>query len=478
MALSALGMAGLVACSGDGEPAATSSTLPPRVTAMWAEDSTWVAVAPPKNTYVPGPDTPSSVHIEALMHRGKPQPDAEIQAVPEPQNAAQTLYADPTVAEPWADRAVMVGRVASSDIDGMFAPSEGTTAATIQETEGRVGHYGDLWFAAWPIPTPTCDVCAQEAFVIGPGLSKERVLAIAETVRQKPAPHADPTTLPEGLRSMGSAPGAQGSMSVGVWPQELVMRSGDASATFQVWSGDPRLYAHLAFWSQDGKPIETWRRGWTDVVQQGKVIVDIASTYDSPAPSATDKDALRRAAAALVRGDADAVDAALDDAIENLGPLPSDRNLCEGQRSADGVWTTLSGVEGHLRWGLTMEVANGSVNYCDDLWFATSGGGPTGSGAGPLGPIPSDGIRFTVVGSTGGLDESTVHMVAGDVPDSAVRVVATMGEQSKPAELADLGPEAGRRWFATAFLSDSTTSSVDVVAYDAAGDAVATGSQE
>lgn len=474
--LAVLSAVGLVACGGDAEPAAAPTTLPPRVAAMWAEDSTWVAAAPADDVYVPGPEMPEEVRIEALMRRGTPNPDAEPQTVPGPEGAAQTLYADPASPEPWADRAVVVGRVAGSDVDGGFGGGEGTTAATIQGTQGRVGRYGELWFASWPIPS--CDVCDQEAFVIGHGLTEEGVLAIAETVRQNPAPHADPATLPKGLRAMGSAPGSQGWLSVGAWPQELVMRSGDTSATFQIWSGDPRLYAHLAFWSRNGRPVESWRQGWMDLVQVGDVTVTITSTYDSPPPSTADVEALRAAAAALVPGDAAAVDAALTDAVESLEPLPKDRHLCPRTRGEESVWTTLSGVVEDMRWGLTIEVADGIANYCEDLWFATSGGGPTGGGGGRLGPVPPGGVRFGGGGITGSGDEPLVRMVAGDVPDSSVRVVVAIGDASVDADLAEVGPEPGRLWFATAFFVDSALGAFDVVAYDAAGNPVATGSQE
>lgn len=80
---------------------------------------------------------PEEVRIEALMRRGTPHPDAEIQTVPGPEGAAQMLYADPALPEPWADRAVVVGRVAGSDVEGGFGGGDGTTAATIQGTQGR-----------------------------------------------------------------------------------------------------------------------------------------------------------------------------------------------------------------------------------------------------------------------------------------------------------------------------------------------------
>ncbi|MBS1848010.1 MAG: hypothetical protein JST73_06995, partial [Actinobacteria bacterium] len=312
VAFAVLATVGLVACTSAAKHGATSTTLPPTVAAMWAQTGPWVAVAPPTATYVPGPDTPRSVRIEALIQRGSSAPGTTVSKVPEAEDAAQTLYADPTVAEPWADRAVMVGRVAASDIDGVFGPSKGTTAVTIQGAKGRVGRYGDLWFATWPIKVPSsyCIACDQAAFVIGHGLTRERVLAIARTVRQQPTPHAAATALPVGLRSMGSAPGSQGDVSVGVQPQELVMRSGATPATFQVWSGDPRLYAHLAFWASDGKPVETWRRGWTRLVQRGGVTV-IVSDSERSDPPARDVQALRAAAGALVPGDAAVVKAAL-----------------------------------------------------------------------------------------------------------------------------------------------------------------------
>lgn len=472
-----LTMVGLVACGGDGSPGATPTTLPAQVTAMWSATDPWVTVAPPEATYVPGPDTPSSVRITALMQVSNPGSDSDpdARAVPEPQDAAETLYADPTSPEPWADRAVMVGRVAGSDVEGLFAPRTGVEAVTIQGKKGRVGRYGKLWYASWPIPT--CDVCDQEAFVIGHGLTKARVLAIAETVSQKPAPHAEEATLPDGLASLGSAPIAQGTVSVGVRPRELAMTAGNATATFQVWSGDPRLYAHLAFWSADGKSIESWRRGFTDVVQHSKVTVTITSLADAPEPSPAAQDAFRGAAAALVPADAGAVKRAVADAVENLKPLPADRNLCDATGLTGDAWATLSGVAGQLRWGLTLEAGKGFVNSCDDYWLVTSGPLPGGGAGERLGPVPPGGVRFSGGGTTGTGDSLWIRIVAGDVGDSATRVVVTVDGKSTEAQLADVGPEPGRRWFATAALSDqmNVATKVHVIAYDKAGNQVATG---
>lgn len=466
-----------LACSSGGGSAESPSTLPAEVQAMWATTGPWVAVARPDSTYVPGPDTPASVKIEALVQHKNSGADASVKAVPRPEDAAETLYADPTSAKPWAERAVMVGRVAGSDTDGRFAPRNGTMPATIQGTKGRVGHYGDVWFASWPIPT--CDVCDQDAFVIGYGLTKARVLAIAETVRQTPTPRADVRTLPTGLKALGSAPGAQGSVSVVAWPQELAMRVGEVTATFDVWSSDPRLYAHLAFWSHDGKPIEKWRRYWMDAVRHGDITVTMTGTPGGPMPSSADAKALRDAAGALVPGDAAAVEAAIADAVANLRPLPASRNLCEGMGWNEGTWTTLSGVAGQLRWAVTLAASGGAVDSCEDLWYATEGGGPTGGGGGLLGPVPPGGVRLTNGGTTGSAGGHWALTIAGDVPEAAARVVVTVGGISADAELAKIGPEPGRRWFAAGFGSQKMDmlAKPEVSAYDQAGAQIATSVQ-
>jgi hypothetical protein len=55
--------------------------------------------------------------------------------------------------------------------------------------------------------------------------------------------------------------------------------------------------------------------------------------------------------------------------------------------------------------------------------------------------------------------------------------VVTVDGKSTEAQLADVGPEPGRRWFATAALSDqmNVATKVHVIAYDKAGNQVATG---
>lgn len=173
------------------------------------------------------------------------------------------------------------------------------------------------------------------------------------------------------------------------------------------------------------------------------------------------------------------MNAAVADAVQNLKPLPRDRNLCPASSLTGEVWTTLSGVVGQLRWGVSLEAGKGVLNFCDDFWLATSGAVPAGDGGGPLSPIPPGGVRFADVGTTGtGGGEPWVRTVAGDVPDSAARVVVNVDGRPTEAELSDVGPEPDRRWFATDVPADEMNMlhKVDVIAYDQSGNQVATGS--
>lgn len=479
LAAAAFGLAGVAAC-GDGGRAATPTTLPPRVAAMWAQDESWLRVAPPDAVYVPGPAMPDDVRVEALIGPHAADPEAELRPTPRPDDAAQTLYADPTSAEPWADRALVVGRVAGFDGTGSF--NEGGdhgTPVDIQRSRGRVGRSGDMWFAVWDIPTTACASCSQEAFVIGHGLTREKVLAIAETVRQEPHPRADPASLPDGLKPMGSSPGAEGVMVVGVAPQVLAMRSGDATAELTAWTGDARLYAHLAFWSRTGSPDRSWRDGWMTVVGRGGDVITVSGSPAAAEPGATEVEALTEAAASLVPGDAAAAEKAMADVVRDLGPLPADQHLCLVERGKEGVWTTLSGVAGIARWGLTLEVADGLANYCDDIWFADSGGGPSSASGGRIGPVPPGGVRFGGGGGLSRRDGSSVTVLAGDVPDAAARVVVSLNGEPIDGELADVGPEPGRRWFAAGFYHERSAidHKIEAVAYDADGNPIASGAQ-
>lgn len=141
----------VLAASGCGQPTDAderTSPVPARVRAMWDETAPWVDAAAPDPLLVPGPNLPASVEVTAIQ---RPTSYAEPHQPPPgaaPLDAATTLYADPTSSEPWADRAVVVGRVRASEADeGAFLFDEGTDVR-IQGREGRVGRFRGLWFAA------------------------------------------------------------------------------------------------------------------------------------------------------------------------------------------------------------------------------------------------------------------------------------------------------------------------------------------
>ena len=342
----------------------------------------------------------------------------------------------------------------------------------IQGREGRVGQDRGMWFATWSIPT-SCEVCEQEAFVIGHGLTRASVLAIAETVSQEPTPKADPATLPGGLRSMGSAALADGLVNAYRSAQEFVMRVGTTEATVRVWSGDPRLFAHLAFWSRDREQAQASEQGWSTFVDSGDDVVGVTAYA---VPSEADADAVVAAARALVPGNDQAVDEAMANVVADLEPFESTRNLCE---IGNGPWETFSGVIDDTRWGTTMMVADGVYfSECDSIWPATATHG-TGGGTGThLGPIGTDGVRFTGGGTNGSGGGRTVRIVTGDVPASAVTVHVECAGQTTEVKPGSTGPTPDRRWFATAFIVDGWNQGTrqEVTAVDASGATVATGS--
>lgn len=469
-AMAALAVAACGAGADRADPATgaeRSGPTPDVVAQMWDQPAPWVAAASPDPLVVPGPDAPASVELTALVRpREVPEPQAPSPETPGPFEAAQTLYADPTSPEPWTDAAVMVGRVEGSDVEGSFLFGRGD-AVTIQGRRGQVGRFAGLWFASWSIPT--CDVCDQQAFVIGHGLSRERVLSIAESVRQSPGPTADPATLPEGLRAMGSLHGTTGTAWTRPWAEQLRVRTGEVEATLTVWTGDPRLYAHLAFWAPPGRPLDGASR-WREVIADGRRVVSIEV---EATPSGDERSALEAAARALVPGDDTAVARALDEAASNLVPVPSTEELCP---EVEGRWATLSGVVDRAVWAVTLHATeDGLLDSCASV--TTVEGEESGGGTGSrLGPVPAGGARVYPEGIGTGAGPSFLR-VDGDVPASAVRVRVESGDTSVDAVLADTGPEPGRRWFSVAILDETAVPQrATVTAFDADGSAIATGS--
>lgn len=444
---------------------------------MWRETTPWVTVDSPSPLLVPGSDVPESVRIEALERPADPlDPTSTGSVEPDTNAAAQTLYADPASAEPWADRAVMVGRLAASENEEFFNNGEGSPV-TIQGSDGRVGQDHGQWWAAWTIPT-TCEVCEQEAFVIGHDLTRDGVLAIAETVRQEPTPQANAATLPGGLQSLGSTPDSGGWIQQPS-PQRLVVKAGSTERSLNIWSGDPRLYAHLAFWFRDdpsGPDHDLWP---IDLGENVVTFTPVLSTSDPVPvePSGTEAATLREAATALVPGDDAAVDAAVTLVVAGLEPIDTTQNLCD---FGDGPWETFSGVVGDTRWGVTV-MLTGSTAFmaCHSDWPATSvPKGSVGSFGTTLPPIGAGGARVTSNGGTT-RNGQTLQTVTGDVPATAVRVRVERGGLVNEVVPGSTGPAPGRRWFATAFLLDGlgTGSRNEITAFDASGAVVATGSQ-
>lgn len=302
--------------------------------------------------------------------------------------------------------------------------------------------------------------------MIGRGLTRDRVLALAGAVRQSSRPSVDEALLPAGLRALGSLPGAAGSVVTRPWAQRLTVRVGDTDAHLAIWTGDPRLYAHLAFWGTSGPPLVR-RAGWHGVVDRGDQVV-VIDTSDPISPD--DAQALVAAARSLVPGDDAAVERALDDVAGRMEPVPATRNLCG---SAPGTWVTLSGVADRTVWAVTLSASAGSYWTCERLTTA-DGRDLDSAGGGPSSPTAPDEIRFTS-GHTSVGGGPSFHVVHGDVPAAAVRVKVESGGNAVDALLADRGPEPGRRWFAIAIIEATPMSKAQVTAYDAAGSVVASG---
>jgi hypothetical protein len=463
----------LVAACGEDEPNRAAGDplgppLPPEVAALWAEDDPLITIAPPTTSWLPTEDGGRLTSVRVAEPGGWPA----LPGPPVPNGPAQTLYLDPTAADPATARALMVGRVELSDTDGAL-PVPGGEHVTVGGADGELTEVGGLVVVTWP-RADAGEVCAcdQDLFVAGRGVARDAVLAAAEAADPLAPIPALPPEATDGLEPLGTSPMVLGwGLSGWLWSQTVEVERDGLAMVVSVATADPRLVEHARFWAPEGATASRWDRPLAAAQLDDATVAVATSTHFGggaavPIDLATAVPLVESAAAALVPATPEEVAAAQQQAFADEPVEPCD--------AGPGDQVDITGTTGDTRW--IVGIAHGDDGL---LVICEAGRGLDGSsGPGPVSAGHQD-LDLTgpieVVGRTGGLvtdGGASRQTIIGHVRAGATTVeVIFPGAAAAPAVLADTGPTPDRRWFAV--VVEATVGGDDpgptVVARDATG---------
>jgi hypothetical protein len=411
---------------------------------------------------VPPESLPAGVILtqaELLGRPSRPRPAAP-RSREEP---AETLYVDDDATDPDAGREVAVAHTYATDT--IEDPADGGKVASVGGRKARVakGVTDHDWLISWELHPPASCGCTQYAIVAGHGMTRDQVLGLAA----KAAPGALRPTLPEaalpkGMRSLGTLVGNPYSIGTDVGGTRLTFDVHGVVAQVENYEGDPRLVAHMRFWThvQPGSTIVVGGDG-------GQVFLIYLSTRTGGPYTGPPLD-LAKLTASLHSATAADVDAAHRRALSR----PHDAaDVCPYLTDVPPNPDYFAGYLHGIRWVVGLWPRAGGIDGCMSSIESESSGSRGGltdlPAAGPAG------IRISGV-TVGGGFRHALGFVVGDAPAAATRVAVTAGELSGDAQVGTTGPVAGRKWFVAVFeVGPFRKRPTSAAAYDASGHEVA-----
>lgn len=464
----------------DGGEPAPPTPPPAEVAEMWAIDDPVVAADGPAGLHILGADAPEGTVTLSVRPPDPDDPNLAHASTP-PDDGAQTLYADPEAADPATGRAVAVGRVEVSDIEGELILPPGDPV-TIAGTEGEVVEVGDLVVVRWPNEVVTGDcACQQDLFVAARGVAGDAVVALARQADATAGQPSLPAAALDGLASLGTAATVQHVESPRrLLAEEMEVTTPEHEISIQLIGTDPRLLPHLRFWAPDAEVLSRYPR--TRVATRlADGTVAVASVWPpddgddepgapvDPAVAATAAEVL----AALEPATPAEVAAAQEEILRTVPLAPCETMAPEGQ-------TDITGVVGDSRWTIGVAHRDGMLDTCEEIAGpddVAAGGGGGSAGARPLDLAAAVEI---VGGMTAGDGTGRWRQaVIGHVTTDAARVeVSVGGGPPVDAVLGDGGPAPGRVWFATVLDATGPTTDAPPLAVARAADGTEVGRAE
>lgn len=433
---------------------------------LFAIDDPDVAAGPPDPLLVPPEDLSDGAVVTGLtLPEGQPPTDP-----PRPDRGAQTLYADPD--DP--ARSLVVGRTESSDTGGGF-PNDGEPL-DLDGVEATVADRGEIVVVTFPMEVDDdCD-CDQTAVVAGRGLDRSEVVAAARAAQPDAArPEVDPSALPDGMTSLGTAPvvdpfeDTRNRAEVFVVTQPEV--DPEAEILLIALRGDPRLVHHLAFWVADGRHEGA-------LLGADASLFSVEGTDVLAVGAGIDPDVAETVAAQFVPGTQEEAEAAVEAAEDaERGRPASPADSCLGDEVDPDTSAVIVGNEADLRWTVGAAIGvDGEVETCLRAEYDSGSSSSSFAGYEPA----SDAATVALgAGAAGYANGPKWTIVVGDVTAAATSVAITIeGSEAVAVTPEATGPTGDRRWFAVAVRlpgDDGRDATITAVATDDAGTQVAEG---
>jgi hypothetical protein len=427
-----------------------------------------VAISAPDPSLVPPEDLPAGLHLDELSVPDVTSFDPAA-VLADPGGAAQTLYRDAS-----GERVLVAARTTSSDTGGGFAGAyDGQLVELHDGREAALIENGPLTIVAWDeSDADDCDVCYQTGLVAARGLTSEEVLAAASAAQvREPAPVVGDEALPESLDAISVVPLLDPFENLDVVSERFALSDADGNEMLVfAYGGGGVVAEHLSFWIDDGRHLGALV-GTDATIRTVDDTVVLAVSVGIPAET------VRQFVDGLRPGDATDVAAAVAE-VQQAPVTAADSCL---DSDIDPAHTAVLGgtTADGARWifGFGIDPHDGEVTTCHRIQVD---GEPFGGGA-------SSGDRFDVSADPATIAVARTGVSAGDrgwwiaygtVTDRAERVVATFADtEQAEAELADVGPADGWRWFAIGVPATADgDAAVSAVAYDTSGEEIATGS--
>jgi hypothetical protein len=432
VALTTLLLVGSSGCTDDGSGGASRA-------ASARHDALWGNHLPPDvelrepHPLLPGPELP----LHTTFVSAEPLPGYETAPATARYQAAQTLYADPSVDDPSEGRELVVGRTGTSD--EAYGPAVHGDPVRIQGTKGEIkrGDDGDSWVVSWPIPVtdPDCP-CDQFGVVAGRGLSKKAVVAAAEAAQpHAPRPTVSRTAVPDDLRSLGTVAGTDLADIGGEPRTRLTFAVGRTDVVVDNYAGDPRLGAHLRFWNGLG----------SDRLKEAHEVLGEVVVIDVNGPRHV---AAGNLASALVRA---TKEKAADLQLQLLKRPQDTTDQCDVSRTPPGGPAFIAAYRDGFRWIVGFRELGRATDICvatiDDRTYERS----ERRSSAPLAPPTAIG-EVSLVPGTVPSSRPGVRFVIGWVAPTADRVEVRLGDDRRvDATLGTYGDREDRRVFAAPF---------------------------
>lgn len=377
---------------------------------------------------------------------------------------SQALYGEAGLDDPLAGRMLAVGSAFDDAVPAVpTARTAGFRAVDVAGRRAAVGRDRAWTWVTWDLPDCN-DEC--QGYAVGRNLSEPEVLAAARgATADREAPMISADALPPGLGHLVTGGFDLAGFSLRS-TQSIYWTSEKGGLTLAV-SADGRLAPVLRFWV-DGGPTrvrgQVGSAGPMAEVGPGGPYEGRAWTEGGRALLVVSYRLPDRELERFVTGLRSARGGEWEQVRSRVLDVSSESAI-EGCYTPDGPMVAVGRRQGRYRWAVGFRVGRrDQFSHCEVV--LTSDRNSLGSSGGPR-PVAGE-VSVTTTG-IGGATDPVGLFVMGVAPPGTARVrVETTDGRTVDAEVADKGPVAGERYYAT-FLEGDSRMELTVVALDGLG---------